>query len=69
MIYIENRPIPCRACGYDSVQGQEYRTPNKDGSTLVECRWTCPRCCTLVRCDERIEPKVEVKPEVKKNEK
>ena len=69
MIYIENRSIGCNQCGYTSVPGQEYRTPNRDGSTLVECKWVCPRCCQLVRADERIEPKAEIKQEIKKDAK
>lgn len=49
--YIENRPIGCNCCGYNPVFGVESKNEVK-GKTIVECKWTCPRCGNLVRLDE-----------------
>jgi len=54
--YIENRPVSCSSCGNYPVYGQESSTEVKDG-TLLECRWTCPRCGNLVRVDEKVVSK------------
>ena len=48
---IENRPVSCRACGYGPVYGKEDISKTPQG-TLLEVRWTCPRCGSLVRVDE-----------------
>ena len=48
---IENRPVSCRACNYGPVYGKED-TSNTPQGTLLEVRWTCPRCGSLVRVDE-----------------
>lgn len=69
-MYIENRTVPCIYCGFPGVPGQEYKTETKT-ETITECKWTCPRCCRLVRCDEKREKKQQIQPktEVKKDEK
>lgn len=48
---IENRPVSCRACSYGPVYGKEDISKTSQG-TLLEVRWTCPRCGSLVRVDE-----------------
>ena len=53
MKQIENRPMPCGRCGA-VAQGRESSMNTREG-ILHECRWTCPRCGTLVRVHEELE--------------
>ena len=55
-LYVQNTGINCTACGNGPFRGREQETKRKDGSIIVECRWTCPRCLRLVRKDEKIIP-------------
>lgn len=50
---IENRPMGCGRCGAQ-VQGRESSMNTREG-LLHECRWTCPRCGTLVRVEEEYD--------------
>ena len=50
---IENRPMPCGRCGAQ-VNGRESAMNTPQG-LLIECRWTCPRCGTLVRVHEEYD--------------
>lgn len=49
--FIENRPISCNSCGYGPIFGQESKMNVRD-KILLECRWICPRCGSVVRIDE-----------------
>jgi len=71
-IYYDNKPIACTFCGYGPVQGRESTYPDRTRGVVTECRWSCPRCGKLIRCDEQVtEPlkKVEKKEENKNEEK
>ena len=50
---MENRPLPCRACG-SQVNGRESSMQTNKG-ILHECRWICPRCGCLVRVHEEYD--------------
>lgn len=50
---IENRPIGCNRCGAQ-VNGRESQYDTSKGM-VTECRWTCPRCGTLVRVEEEYD--------------
>ena len=61
--YEQNCQISCTYCGYNPIMGKESE-PTKDrwGNIIVECRWTCSRCGSLVRSDEKRLPN-EIKKE------
>jgi ribosomal protein S27AE len=50
---IENRPMGCGRCGAQ-VNGRESSMNTREG-LLHECRWTCPRCGTLIRVEEEYD--------------
>jgi hypothetical protein len=50
---IENRPVGCTSCGYGPVNGNEHQY-NIGGKLMMEVRWVCPRCGTLIRIDEEV---------------
>ena len=48
---IENRPIGCHICHYGPIFGREDKMNTPQG-ILLEVRWVCPKCGSLVRVDE-----------------
>ena len=57
MKHMENRAIGCQQCG-GMAHGRESSMKVREG-ILHECRWVCPRCGSLVRVHEELEPNEE----------
>ena len=52
-MFVENKPVSCRACGYGPVRGQESSyTDHSSGETIVECSWRCPQCGAHIQSGE-----------------
>lgn len=61
MEYINNNPINCIYCGMNNIKGREESYKDRRGNTVLECKWICPRCLKLVRCDEKVIKKTDEK--------